>query len=228
MPEKSTIDALIEAENKANLLFDEAVNRNIFCAHQSEKQINEALYELAFELFGIKKYWHKRIVRAGINTLHPYKENPPDLIVKEDDILFVDFGPVFDKWEADVGKTYVIGSNPIKLKLKNDVSEAWQLTQLFYKQNLEITGAELYQYVCNLAKDFGWQFGNIHCGHLIGEFPHERIEGESKINYLHPDNNLSMNKKGINGNELFWILEIHFVDNDKQFGAFQESILLKN
>ena len=114
------------------------------------------------------------------------------------------------------------------MKLQNDVSQAWEKTQQFYKQNLEITGAELYQYVCNLAKDFGWQFGNIHCGHLIGEFPHERIEGESKINYLHPDNNLSMNKKGINGNELFWILEIHFVDNDKQFGAFQESILLKN
>jgi Xaa-Pro aminopeptidase len=224
---QSTIEALIEAENKANFLFEEAVNRNIFRAQQSEKQINEALYELAYELFEIKKYWHKRIVRAGINTLHPYKENPLDLIVQEDDILFVDFGPVFDKWEADVGKTFVIGNNPIKLKLKNDVSEAWQKTQQFYKQNLEITGAELYQYVCNLAKDFGWEFGNVHCGHLIGEFPHERIEGESKINYLHPENNLSMNKKGIKGNELFWILEIHFVDKDKQFGAFQESILYK-
>ena len=35
MPEKSTIEALIEAENKANVLFDEAANRNIFRAHQS-------------------------------------------------------------------------------------------------------------------------------------------------------------------------------------------------
>jgi len=227
MKSLSTIKALIAAENKANLLFDEAVTQNIFRAHHSEKQINDALYNLAFELFGIKKYWHKRIVRAGINTLHPYKENPPDLIVQQDDILFVDFGPVFDQWEADVGKTFVIGNNPIKLKLKNDVSQAWERTQQYYLQHLDITGAEIYQYVCNLAKEFGWEFGNEHCGHLIGEFPHERIEGESKINYLHPENNFPMNKKGINGDELFWILEIHFVDKEKQFGAFQESILYK-
>lgn len=227
MKSLSTIKALIAAENKANLLFDEAVTQNIFRAHHSEKQINDALYNLAFELFGIKKYWHKRIVRAGINTLHPYKENPPDLIVQQDDILFVDFGPVFDQWEADVGKTFVIGNNPIKLKLKNDVSQAWERTQQYYLQQPDITGAEIYQFVCNLANEFGWEFGNEHCGHLIGEFPHESIEGESKINYLHPENNFPMNKKGINGDELFWILEIHFVDKDKQFGAFQESILYK-
>jgi hypothetical protein len=33
-----------------------------------------------------------RIVRAGRNTLAPYDENPPDLTVGEDDILFLDLG----------------------------------------------------------------------------------------------------------------------------------------
>ena len=50
----------------------------------------------------------------GRNTLHPYKSNPENLLLKEDDILFIDFGPVFEDWEADFGRTYVKGP---KLKL---------------------------------------------------------------------------------------------------------------
>ena len=82
-------------------------------------------------MFGIKKYWHKRIVRSGKNTLLPYKENPPDLTIQEDDILFFDFGPVFDDWEADVGKTYVVGNNAKKLKLSKDVESAWHEGKAF-------------------------------------------------------------------------------------------------
>jgi Xaa-Pro dipeptidase len=40
------------------------------------------------------------IVRAGKNTLLPYDENPPDLTIGEDDILFLDLGPVFEQWES--------------------------------------------------------------------------------------------------------------------------------
>ena len=92
---------------------------------KSEVQINTAIYNLAFELFGIEKYWHKRIVRAGTNTLKPYDDNPPDLILQEDDIVFLDFGPVFEDWEADFGRTYVIGNDPYKHKLKMDIEQAW-------------------------------------------------------------------------------------------------------
>jgi len=48
-------------------------------------------------------------VRAGRNTLAPYDENPPDLTVAEDDIVFLDLGPVFEELEADFGRTYVVG-----------------------------------------------------------------------------------------------------------------------
>jgi hypothetical protein len=41
-------------------------------------------------MFAISRYRHKRIVSAGRNTLAPYAENPPDLTVGEDDILFLD------------------------------------------------------------------------------------------------------------------------------------------
>jgi len=117
------INDLIIAEKKAAQLFAEAENRHFFKAGQTEKELNTKLFQLAEEMFGIRKYWHKRIVRSGTNTLLPYKENPPDLLIKSDDILFIDFGPVFEEWEADFGRTYVIGNDPYKTKLKQDVEQ---------------------------------------------------------------------------------------------------------
>lgn len=76
-------------------------------------------------MYGIDTYWHKRIVRSGPNTLLPYDENPPDLTLQADDTLFLDLGPVFEQWEADFGRTFVLGSDPFKLKLKRDVGLAF-------------------------------------------------------------------------------------------------------
>ncbi|RZP06267.1 MAG: aminopeptidase, partial [Flavobacteriales bacterium] len=67
---------LIDAENNAAKLFQEIENMNLISAGKTEKEINDSIYSLAFDLFGIKKYWHKRIVRSGANTLLPYDENP--------------------------------------------------------------------------------------------------------------------------------------------------------
>ncbi|MEJ7673769.1 MAG: M24 family metallopeptidase [Chitinophagaceae bacterium] len=89
----STVEKLMEAEAKALQLFQTIETRKHIAAGKSEKQLNNEIYALAHELFGIEKYWHKRIVRAGTNTLRPYDDNPPDLIIQKDDILFLDFGP---------------------------------------------------------------------------------------------------------------------------------------
>ena len=177
-------------------------------------------------MFGIKKYWHKRIVRSGKNTLLPYKENPPNLTIQKDDILFFDFGPVFDDWEADVGKTYVVGNNAKKLKLKQDVEAAWHEGKAFYQKNKEtLTGADFYNYTKELAQKYGWKYGNHHCGHLIGNFPHETILGEEETNYIHPNNHELMSDLDKNGNERFWIYEIHLVDEELEIGGFFEQLV---
>ena len=59
-------------------------------------------------MFGTTKYWHKRIVRAGPNTLQPYRENRPDRVIGTDDIVFADFG-----------RTFVLGDDPVKLRLRD-------------------------------------------------------------------------------------------------------------
>lgn len=152
MTNRSIKEKLIEAEQMALKLLTVAEDRRYFTANQTEKQLNLKLYNLAFELFGIKKFWHKRIVRSGKNTLCPYKENPPDLEIQTDDILFIDFGPVFENWEADIGNTYVIGNNPHKLKLKQDVKLAWEEGRDFYnKHKHELTGADFYNYTKKIS-----------------------------------------------------------------------------
>ena len=222
----TSLESLIIAEKKAAFLFKEIEIRQLIQPGKTERELNNDVYQLAYELFGIKKYWHKRIVRSGKNTLLPYAENPENLELKDDDILFFDFGPVFDDWEADFGRTFVIGNDPNKLKLKRDVELAWQEGKEFFDKYKEsLTGAEYYSYTLKLAEKYGWQFGNEHCGHLIGNFPHELIVGEEKINYIHPENNQLMESKDKNGNGRFWIYEIHFIDPVSQIGSFFEQLV---
>ena len=81
--------------------------------------------QIAKEDFGVENHWGKKIVRTGINTLHPYLADPPDLFIQDGDILFFDFHPIFEGWETDLGRTYVLGNDPLKQKIKNDIEAAW-------------------------------------------------------------------------------------------------------
>jgi Xaa-Pro dipeptidase len=216
---------LKDAQDKAETLFNTAHERGYFSSNQTEKNLNEKIYALALELYGIRKYWHKRIVRSGPNTLHPYDENPENLLIKDDDIFFLDFGPVFEDWEADLGRTYVLGNDPYKRKLSQDIVAGFEKGKQFYKKNPDITGAEFYQYSVEAAKGFGWEFGGGIAGHIIGNFPHKEIIGSETLHYVHPDNHQSMSTPDQFGNKRHWIYEIHYVDREKQIGGFFEQLL---
>src|SRR5271157_3652755 len=209
-PEANRAAALLQAQQKAVELFHAVEQQGLIRADVLETQLNQDIYDLAKQMFGISTYWHKRIVRAGRNTLAPYDENPPDLMVGEDDILFLDLGPVFEEWEADFGRTFVLGSDPFKLKLRDDIGTAFAKGKEYFKTHPDITAAELYRYAENLAQDFDWEFGGRIAGHLIGHFPHERIAGDKVTLYVHPDNPNRMRDQDAEGQERHWILEIHF------------------
>jgi Xaa-Pro dipeptidase len=217
--------ALRQAQTKANELFRAVETRGLIRANVLESQLNQEIYDLAQEMFGISTYWHKRIVRAGHNTLAPYDENPPDLTVGEDDILFLDLGPVFEEWEADFGKTFVLGADPVKLKLRDDIAKGFILGKKYFNEHPDVTAAELYGHAQKLAHEFGWEYGGPIAGHLIGQFPHERIPGDKVTLYVHPDNPNRMRGLDAEGNERHWIFEIHFVDRARQIGGFYEELL---
>jgi Xaa-Pro aminopeptidase len=215
---------LLKAEKLALQLFDAIEAKNLIQPGKTEKELNTEVFHLAHELLGTKKHWHKRIVRSGPNTLFPYDENPPDLTMREDDILFFDFGPVLEAWEADIGRTYVIGADPDKLKIKQDIEASWfELKEWFALQD-SCTGAQLYQEAVNKAKEKGWEFGGEIAGHIIGEFPHQQLGSAKKDLYVHPENHNDL-KQEIFEEKRHWILEVHFVDRAKQIGGFFEQLL---
>jgi Xaa-Pro dipeptidase len=129
------IAALCEAQGKAELLFRQVEERGLIRAGITEHELNEAIFALAEEIYGIRTYWHKRIVRAGKNILLPYAGNPPDLVIGEDEILFLDLGPVFEEWEADFGRTFVLGSDPFKHKMRQDIGEAFADGKKHFNEN---------------------------------------------------------------------------------------------
>src|ERR1700685_194143 len=223
--ESERVAGLIEAQRNADLLFHAVSEQGIIRPGTRETAINEAIYALAERMFGISTYWHKRIVRAGRNTLAPYKEDPPDLIVGDDDIVFLDLGPVFEEWEADFGRTFVLGNDPVKLKLKDDIESAFADGKQYFKSHPDIKADELFHHAHELAAKYGWEFGGPIAGHLIGHFPHERIPGDKVSLYVHPENPSRMRDLGADGQERHWILEIHFVDRARQIGGFYEELL---
>lgn len=223
--EDTRVAELRAAQKKAEELFHEVEIRGLVRPGITESQLNEDIFALAEEMYGITTYWHKRIVRAGRNTLLPYAENPPDLTIGEDDILFLDLGPVFEDWEADFGRTFVIGSDPIKLKLRNDVEQAFIEGKRYFHTTPEIRSDEFFAHAVSLADKFGWKFGGPIAGHLIGQFPHERIAGDKVTLYVHPESHLPMRSLDANGQQRHWILEIHFIDKERQIGGFFEELL---
>jgi hypothetical protein len=223
--EESLVAGLLDAQAKAQALFAEVKTRDLIRPGAPESQINQEIYALAAQMYGIARYWHKRIVRAGPNTLAPYDENPPDLTVKEDDIVFLDLGPVFEEWEADFGRTYVVGNDPLKRKLCRDIEQGFARGKQHFHDHPEITAAELYGYAQQLAQQAGWEYGGPIAGHLIGVFPHEKIAGDKVTLYVHPNNHCRMRIPDASGRERHWIFEIHFVDRARQIGGFYEELL---
>ena len=225
-PLVSRLRELEIAESLALELLELSVEHGLLSPGQTELTASDGIRNLAEQQFGITHFWHKRIVRSGENTLHPYQVNPPVRTFDTDDILFIDFGPVLKKWEADVGRTYVIGDNPLKCLLRDDTEKIWTLGRDFALTNSNISGGELYSFMKEQAELHGYFLGDQrHVGHLIGEFPHERIENDAAISYLTPSNTQPLNRRDLNGNQWHWILECHLVSPTLGVGGFFEQLL---
>jgi hypothetical protein len=106
-----------------------------------------------------------------------------------------------------------------------DVEAAWYETQKWFSLQDKLTGAELFQFVMALTANYNWEFGGKIAGHLIGKFPHERLPPGNFENYVHPENHKDMFSPGANGEKKEWILEIHFVNREKEIGGFFEQLL---
>jgi Xaa-Pro dipeptidase len=223
--ENARAERLLDAQDKAAQLFDEIERRGMIRPGIGEQDLSDEIHKLAGELFGVTRHWHRRIVRAGENTLRPFLEHPPDRVIADDDIVFLDFGPIFQEWEADFGRTFVLTDDPHKIAIRDALPRVWQAGRDYFERHPDITGAELFDYVVEVGRDEGFGWGSHIAGHLVGEFPHKKIAGTATEWYIMPGSTKPMRRKDPSGRRCHWILEIHLIDPARGFGGFYEQLL---
>lgn len=174
------------------------------------KVIDSVLSEL-----GAEKKWHPHKFRIGINTTKAFKEvSEPDVKLKENDIFFIDIGPVFDGYEGDFGKTFTVGSNSRYLEITKHVEQIFlKANEYWFNENP--TGVELYDFLEKTAKELGYILNTAMNGHRLSDFPHA-IYHRGKLQDFQsvPMENL-------------WVLEVLIIRAFENYGAFYEDIIKK-
>lgn len=217
---------LLYAQNIAVDLFHTVEKCGLIKAGKSESQLSHEICHIASVEFGIDHHWHKKIVRAGTNTLCKYTDNPPDVVIHANDMVILDFGPIVNGYEADLGRTYVVGAHPGKIKMKADVEKAWYETQEWYRSHHSLRGSELFQFAVEKANDYGYTLGGDIAGHIVGKYPHEQpADPRSPELDIHPENHNDLFLPGFDGKQRHWILELLFIDKVNGFGAYFEQLL---
>jgi Xaa-Pro aminopeptidase len=225
MDEAERRAALAAAQTKALSLFELIEQGGLIVAGRTETEVEADIFALAEERLGVRQHWHRRIVRSGPNTLTTAADYPDSRTIEADDTVYVDLGPVFETWEADIGRTYALGASEAKHRLVADLPRVFDRVQARYRAAPDITGAELYAFALAAAADHGWVFGGAIAGHLVGEFPHARWPGERERAVIWPANTWPMSDKDHLNRDRHWILEIHLIDPARTFGGFYEQLI---
>ena len=207
--EKFDLGKLFQARNTARKITYELAD--LLRPGMTEDDAHKLYKDLCLK-YSIEKQWHPPKLRLGPNTVCNFKDPSVPYVLQEEDIFFIDIGPIIDGHEADYGETFTIGSNSeykriceAQRKIFNEVTEYW-------KQN-GIQGPELYEFAKKRAEADGFILNDNQDGHRIGDFPH----------HVFFRGGLAECEEKVIPNA--WILEIHLWDSSKRFGAFYEDIL---
>ena len=114
---KPDLEAVGAKFNEEQMLFVRQRTRNAIheiAARVKPGMVEEDAVEMAKDLLanlGMLKGWHDVYVRFGTNTLKTFgAASDPGVILGENDVFFIDIGPVWKDWEGDGGDTFVVGS----------------------------------------------------------------------------------------------------------------------
>lgn len=223
--EATRVARLREAQSMARQLFDAIDETGLIRPGISERDLSDAIKSLAADLLGVERHWHKRVIRAGSNALLPYHANPPLRVIEADDIVYADLGPIFGEWEADFGRTYVLGDDPDKCRLRDTLPVVFAAGRAHFEATPDITGEQLFEFMVDEGHRHGWSWGGTIAGHLVGEFPHELAEGDEDYSRITPGNDRPMRGVDRSGKIRHWILEVHLIDREREIGGFYEELL---
>lgn len=180
-----------------------------------EEDAVEAARKILKEV-GLLRGWHGIKVRFGPNTLNVFSApSVPGTVLQENDIFFVDIGPVWRKWEGDAGDTFVVGSDPEMQRAARDVRIIFDRVHAKWRAE-NLTGKALYDYAVEQSEVLGWKLNLDTNGHRLSEFPHEaHYNGALATTAFKPTSDL-------------WVLEIQIRHPARPFGAFYEDLLLES
>ncbi|MDD4976953.1 MAG: M24 family metallopeptidase [Bacteriovorax sp.] len=175
----------------------------------------ESLIILNHELnqAGVEKFWHPTKFRIGSNTIKSFRDISDETVLLENDLFFIDIGPVFFNHEGDYGETFLVGSDARLEKLQAAPKQIFYATQAQWKAH-KLTGVQLYEFAEQEALKLNLVLNTKMYGHRLGDFPHA-LHFKGKLGSLE-----------ISPAPHLWVLEIHLIDESTNRGAFFEDILI--
>ena len=163
---------------------------------------------------GMDCEWHPLMMRFGENTLKVFSsKNDDDHVLGEDDIYFIDMGPVFQGHEGDVGETFVTGTDPEMARCAADSKALFDRVAAIWRDE-KLGGIALYDAAAREAEALGWVLNLDVKGHRVSDYPHRALPPGGQLGSLDhvPTTGL-------------WVLEIQIRHPTRPFGAFYEDLL---
>lgn len=162
---------------------------------------------------GMELSWHPLLVRFGQNTLKIFSDRTSgETVLGQDDIFFIDMGPVFHGHEGDAGATFTVGNDPEMRACAVAVKELFDRVRTIWADG-NVRGGALYARAAEEARAMGWVLNLDIRGHRVGDYPHSVHKGGSLGDFD------AMPAPGL------WILEVQIRHPTRPFGAFHEDLL---
>lgn len=166
------------------------------------------------ESLGMERAWHPLLIRFGAATLKIFSDRSvEDAVLGDDDIFFIDMGPVFLGHEGDVGATFTVGNDAEMQACAEAVRVLFDRVRAIWNGG-EISGRALYDRAEEEARKMGWVLNLDIRGHRVSDYPHS----------VHKGGNLG-DFDTVPGAGL-WILEMQIRHPTRPFGAFHEDLLV--
>lgn len=220
--DQSRLEAVGTAYDPERLLAVRSMTRDAvrqIAAAVRPGMVEEDAVEMARDILaeaGMVRGWHDVYVRFGSNTTKTFgASSDPGVVLGDDDIFFIDIGPVWKDWEGDGGDTFVTGTNPDMQRCADDARAIFhEVRRKWIAEGT--TGRALYACAVACAEARGWTLNMDLSGHRLADFPHAAVhEGPlAEVDFT--------------PSRLLWVLEIHIRHPTGAYGAFFEDMLLED
>ncbi|MBT7609679.1 MAG: aminopeptidase P family protein [Bacteriovoracaceae bacterium] len=209
--EKFNLDTYIKTRQLTREAVESAALLIVPGTNQAEGQ---KIIKTELEKRGMTERWHPTKLRIGPDTLKTFSQKADQLIrLQENDLFFIDVGPIFEQHEGDYGQTYTVGSNSQFEELAAAARDIFIEVQGHWRA-AGISGIELYKIAAHEAAKRGLELNTKMDGHRLGDFPHGLFHKGSLIDCSEtPIQNV-------------WVLEILLKDPKQNLGSFFEDILI--